>query len=80
VLQALWQEDGLSAGELAQRLGGEPGTVTRAVRRMASAGLLERRPDKRDRRRVRMGEEADDLVAARRVPIGLTQLSSAEAG
>lgn len=53
VLQCLWEEDGLSAGELAHRLGVEPGTITRALRRMGHAGLVERRRDEVDRRKVR---------------------------
>lgn len=54
VLQELWREDGLAPGELAERIGVETPTVTRAVHRMEAAGLARRDPDPDDARLVRV--------------------------
>jgi DNA-binding MarR family transcriptional regulator len=63
VLMELWQEDGLRGGELAARLGVEPPTVTRTLRRLEACGLLERRADPTDARsfRVRLTVEGRGL-------------------
>ena len=50
VLIELWEHDGLRGGELAARLGVEPPTVTKMLRRLENCGLLERRQDSRDAR------------------------------
>jgi DNA-binding MarR family transcriptional regulator len=54
VMRCLWQEDGLSPGEVARRLNLATPTVTRATTRMAAAGLLRREPHPGDRRMVRL--------------------------
>jgi DNA-binding MarR family transcriptional regulator len=54
VLRTLWQEDGLTPGEVARRLRLATPTVTRATTRMAAAGLLRREPHPGDRRMVRL--------------------------
>jgi DNA-binding MarR family transcriptional regulator len=54
VLLELWKEDGLKGGELADRLGVEPPTITRTIRRMESCGFVERRPDPMDARSLRV--------------------------
>jgi DNA-binding MarR family transcriptional regulator len=54
VLRCLWDEDGLTPGEVAGRLGLATPTVTRATARMETAGLLRREPHERDRRLVRL--------------------------
>lgn len=54
VLQCLWEEDGLTPGELARRLELATPTVTRAAHRMEASGLLRRRPHERDGRLVRL--------------------------
>jgi MarR family transcriptional regulator, organic hydroperoxide resistance regulator len=54
VLRCLWQEDGVSPGEVARRLNLATPTVTRATTRMAAAGLLRREPHPSDRRMVRL--------------------------
>lgn len=50
VLCALWQEEGVTHSELADRLHVHPATVTNALKRMERAGFLERRPDPQDQR------------------------------
>lgn len=54
VLIELWQKDGLRGGELACRLGVEPPTVTKMLRRLENCGLVERRPDPADARSFRV--------------------------
>lgn len=54
VLQCLWEEDGLTPGEVARRLDLATPTVTRAAIRMEAAGLLSRRPHEHDGRLVRL--------------------------
>jgi MarR family transcriptional regulator, organic hydroperoxide resistance regulator len=54
VLVELWQEDGLRGGELADRLGVEPPTVTKMLRRLEACGLVERRSDQTDARSFRV--------------------------
>ena len=53
VLIELWQADGLRGGELACRLGVEPPTVTKMLRRLENFGLVERHPDPADARSFR---------------------------
>ncbi len=50
VLIELWHCDGLRGGKLACRLGVEPPTVTKMLRRLEDSGLVERRPDPADAR------------------------------
>lgn len=54
ILACLWEQDGLTPGQLARRIGLETPTVTRAVQRMSAAGLVERRGDLTDGRLVRV--------------------------
>ena len=54
VLLELWKQDGLKGSELVERLGVEPPTVTRTIRRMESCGFVERRPDPADARSFRV--------------------------
>jgi len=54
VLIELWERDGLRGGELAERLGVEPPTITRMLRRLEKCGLVERRPDSTDARSLRV--------------------------
>ncbi len=50
VLAALWEQDGLTHSELADQLYVRPATITNALKRMETAGLVERRRDDRDQR------------------------------
>jgi DNA-binding MarR family transcriptional regulator len=54
ILRCLWDEDGLTPGEIARRLELATPTVTKATARMEAAGLLVRRPHPTDRRLVRL--------------------------
>ena len=54
VLLELWQEDGLRGGELAARLGVEPPTVTKMLRRLEGCGVVERSQDPADARSFRV--------------------------
>jgi len=52
VLMALWEEDGQGVGRLGERLGLESNTLTPLLKRMEAAGVVERRRDRTDERRV----------------------------
>ena len=54
VLLELWKKDGLRGGELAERLGVEPPTVTRMLKRMEACGFVERQQDPVDARSFRV--------------------------
>jgi MarR family transcriptional regulator, organic hydroperoxide resistance regulator len=54
VLSALWDQDGLTPGEIARRLGAATPTIVNTATRMEEAGLLARRPDPADARLVRL--------------------------
>jgi MarR family transcriptional regulator, organic hydroperoxide resistance regulator len=54
LLEVLWENDGLTPGELAGQLQIATPTVVKSVNRMAATGLLTRRPDPADARLVRV--------------------------
>ena len=54
VLEALWDADGLTPGELAERLHVSTPTVVKSATRMEATGLVARRRDETDRRLVRL--------------------------
>ena len=54
VLIELWQNDGLRGGELACRLGVEPPTITKMLRRLEDVGRVGRRSDPADARSFRV--------------------------
>lgn len=54
ILACLWEQDGLTPGQIARQLGLSTPTVTRTSARMETAGLLTRKPDPDDRRLVRV--------------------------
>jgi DNA-binding MarR family transcriptional regulator len=59
IMGVLWQEEGLTQSELAERTHVQPATMTTTLQRMESAGLVERRSDPDDQRlsRVYLTEE-----------------------
>ena len=54
VLTVLWEQDGLTPGEIAHRLGSATPTIVNTATRMEEAGLVVRRPDPADARLVRL--------------------------
>ncbi len=54
ILDALWQQDGLSARELGERTGLAGSTLTSMLDRMEEAGLAQRRRSREDRRVIRV--------------------------
>lgn len=54
VLEVLWEEDGLTPGELAERLQVATPTVVKSATRMQASGLVTRRRDPDDARLVRL--------------------------
>ena len=54
VLFALWEKDGQTHSELAEKLGITPATITRMIQRMEKAGFLQRQPDPGDQRLSRV--------------------------
>jgi len=74
VLSALWDEDGLTPGEIARRIGVATPTIVNTASRMEEAGLLVRRPDPADARLVRLhltasGSAAREPVRAARAAL-----------
>ena len=66
LLSYLWQEDGLTQSELAQRLGVQPATVCKMLGRMEAGGLIATRRDERDSRisRVYLSDEGQAFQQA----------------
>lgn len=54
LLEVLWETDGLTPGELAERLHLATPTVVKSATRMEASGLLTRRRDQHDARLVRL--------------------------
>lgn len=54
ILECLWDENGLTPSEIAQRIKVEAPTVTRAVQRMEASGLVVVGADESDGRRIRI--------------------------
>lgn len=54
VMLVLWEQDGPTVSELGERLSLDSGTLTPLLKRMASAGLVQRQRDAQDERRVRI--------------------------
>ena len=52
VLLVLWERDGLSLGEIGDRLSLDSGTLTPLCKKLETAGLIERRRSERDERSV----------------------------
>ncbi len=54
VMLVLWQDDGITVSQLGERLSLDSGTLTPLLKRLESAGLLQRLRDDADERRVRL--------------------------
>lgn len=74
ILGCLWEQDGLTPGQLARRLGLETPTITRTVQRMAAAGLVVRAGDDTDRRLVRVWLTPKGHALRRVIPRILNQV------
>jgi DNA-binding MarR family transcriptional regulator len=83
LLEVLWDHDGLTPGELAQRLHLATPTIVKSASRMQASGLLTRRRDPADARLVRLyltpighavraAIEAEREALAQRALAGLT--------
>jgi MarR family transcriptional regulator, organic hydroperoxide resistance regulator len=59
VIRCVGKYPGIGPGQLASLLRVDPGTVSAALNRLESKGLLERRRDPRDRRRTTLGLTAE---------------------
>lgn len=55
IIRLVGKYPGMTAGQLAEQLHLDPGTISAAIRRLEGKGLLSRRPDMRDKRRVALG-------------------------
>jgi DNA-binding MarR family transcriptional regulator len=74
VMLVLWESSSLSVGEIGSRLLLDSGTLTPLLKRLESAGLVQRRRDARDQRRViiELTAAGNRLKArARSVPVAL---------
>ena len=74
VLSVLWEQDGLTPGEIARRLGAATPTIVNTATRMEEAGLVVRKPDPADARLVRLhltprGQSAREPVRAARAAL-----------
>lgn len=76
VLEVLWQEDGLTPGELAGRLNVTTPTVVNTATRMEAAGLLERHRDPADGRLVRLHLTAKARAAQRPIEKARQELAA----
>lgn len=54
LLRALWEEDGLTQGELGNRIGIVGPTAVAAIKRLVQDGLAVRAPDPSDKRKVKI--------------------------
>lgn len=61
-----WPDPGPSIGEVAERLGLDPSTMSRVIERCVAAGMLVRVADAEDRRRshLRLTEPGRELISA----------------
>ncbi len=62
VLFALWREDRVPIGELARRTALGKSTLTSMLDRLETQGFVERVPDERDRRAIRIARTDKDRV------------------
>ena len=76
VMLVLWERDGLTVGELGERLFLDSGTLTPLLKRMEASGWLQRERATDDERRVIVSLTAEGRALrqkAKRVPLQLAQ-------
>lgn len=91
VFNALWMGDGITIGELGERVSLDSSTLTGVIDRMERSGYVERRPNPDDRRSVlvfltakarelgpRILEFADELDATLRQPFSQEEMDTFE--
>ena len=54
IMLVLWEEDGITATELGQRLGQDKGALSPVIKRLQAQGLIDRRRDPEDERRIHL--------------------------
>lgn len=54
MMLVLWEEDGITATELGRRLGQDKGALSPVIKRLETQGLIDRRRDPKDERRVHL--------------------------
>jgi len=69
ILGQLWKEQGVTQSCLAERVGIDASTMTKALQRLERYGLIERRPDAQDTRASRVfltaqGQALEPVIAA----------------
>lgn len=66
IMLALDKENGLTPGQLAERLGVRPPTITKTINRLAAQGFLEKRASRTDARRahVYLTESGAEVIRA----------------
>ncbi len=82
VMLVLWQQDGLSVSQLGERLALDSGTLTPLLKRLQSAGFLQRLRDVGDERRVLLQLTAAGRALrtrARHVPQQVARATGCEA-
>ena len=74
VLESLWEEEGLSIGEVSRRLALDTATLAGVLDRMVVAGWVQREVDAADARvtRVNLTDKADAITAELAMTIELT--------
>jgi MarR family transcriptional regulator, organic hydroperoxide resistance regulator len=78
VMLALWERDGVTVSDLSQRLSLDSGTLTPLLKRLETAGLLQRLRDSADERRVllQLSAPGRQLKArAQAVPLAIAKAS-----
>jgi MarR family transcriptional regulator, organic hydroperoxide resistance regulator len=83
VMLVLWEGDGLTVGQVGERLALDSGTLTPLLKRLESAGLVQRQRDTADERRVllQLTPAGRTLKArAKAVPVVVAQASGCELG
>lgn len=76
ILACLWEQDGLTPGEIATRVQVEKPTITRATQRMAMADLIRTEADRRDGRRTRVWLTPKGDRLRQQIPVVLQELQA----
>lgn len=80
ILLCLWDEDGLTPGQISGRLGLAAPTVTKAAHRMEAAGLLTRQADPTDARLVQLHLSRRGKALRRAIQAEIRQLTERALG